>query len=379
VYEDEQQIIRTGQPLIGQLEKQIEPDGSVAWCLTSKLPWRDRNGTIVGTFGISKDVTNLKQAENERHMIELQLRQAQKLEAIGQLAAGIAHEINTPAQYVGDNTRFLRDSFDSISRALHVYGELLRDVKNNAVTPDLVARVEQSLTANDLPYLFEQIPAAIRESLEGVERVNRIVRAMKEFSHPGGKEMAPADLNKAIETTVTVARNEWKYVAETQLDLDPSLPPIPCFIAELNQAILNLVVNAAHAIGDVVKQSPGTKGTITVRTRRDGSHVEIRVSDTGTGIPESVRPRIFEPFFTTKEVGKGTGQGLSIVYGSIVKRHGGQVSFETEVGKGTTFILRVPITPPAEAEPHKAENSGPAAQPDQTPNASTPQPATPAP
>jgi signal transduction histidine kinase len=178
-----------------------------------------------------------------------------------------------------------------------------------------------------------------------VDRVTKIVRAMKEFSHPGGKEKAAADLNKGIETTVTVARSEWKYVADLELDLDPALPLVPCYLGEFNQCILNLVVNAAHAIGDVVKQHPGTQGKITVRTRQDGSHAEVRVSDTGTGIPEAARPRIFEPFFTTKDVGKGTGQGLSIVYNTIAKKHGGEVSFETETGRGTTFILRLPITP----------------------------------
>jgi signal transduction histidine kinase len=181
-----------------------------------------------------------------------------------------------------------------------------------------------------------------------------IVRAMKEFSHPGGKEKAAADLNKAIQSTATVARNEWKYVAEMKLDLDPSLPLVPCFIVEFNQAILNLVTNAAHAIGDVVKQNPGAKGRITIQTRHDGKDVEIRVSDTGTGIPEFARPHIFEPFFTTKGVGSGTGQGLAVVYNSIVKKHGGTAHFETETGVGTSFILRLPIVPPAGAKPGPA-------------------------
>jgi signal transduction histidine kinase len=224
------------------------------------------------------------------------------------------------------------------------------------VPPALIARQEEILAASDLGYLFEQVPAAIRETLEGVERVAKIVRAMKEFSHPGAKEKAAADLNRAIETTVTVARNEWKYVADLELRLDPALPSVPCFVDEFNQCILNLVVNAAHAIGDVVKQAPGTKGRITVSTRRDGDQVEVRVSDTGTGIPEIHRSKIFEPFFTTKDVGKGTGQGLSIVYGNIVKKHGGTVKFETELGKGTTFILRLPVMPRAQdAKPSTTE------------------------
>lgn len=283
---------------------------------------------------------------SEQQMMETQLRQAQKLEAIGQLAAGIAHEINTPTQYVGDNTQFFQDAFRDIANAFKAYAELLQAAKQQSVTPELLARVEKKVSGSDLEYLFEQIPAAIRETLEGVDRVRQIVRAMKEFSHPGGKEKAPADLNKAIETTVTVARNEWKYVAEMVLNLAPGLPQVPCFIGEFNQAILNLVVNAAHAVGDVIKHTPGVLGKITITTRRDGAYVEVRVSDTGTGIPEANRARIFEPFFTTKELGKGTGQGLAIVYANIVKKQGGTVGFETETGKGTTFIIRLPIQPP---------------------------------
>jgi len=238
---------------------------------------------------------------------------------------------------------------------MHRYDELLAATQNNRLTPEILKHTEEIQTASDVEYLYLQIPQAIQETLEGVERVTKIVRAMKEFSHPGSKEKSSADLNKAIETTVTVARNEWKYVADLQLDLDPQLPHVPCFLGEFNQVILNLVVNAAHAIGDVVKQQPGTKGKITITTRRDGAWVEVRVSDTGTGIAEANRSRIFEPFFTTKDVGKGTGQGLSIVYGSIVKKHGGTATFETEVGKGTTFIIRLPIVPPL------ATNSKPSA------------------
>lgn len=285
-----------------------------------------------------------KSMERDSQMMEVQLRQAQKLEAIGQLAAGIAHEINTPTQYVGDNTRFIEESWAMLAKVLHSHQELLRALKEDCLTIDMAASAADLVAGADLEYLYEQIPAAIKATLEGVERVAKIVRAMKEFSHPGSKEKAVANLNKAIESTAAVARNEWKYVADLKLDLDPALLPVPCFLGEFNQSILNLVINAAHAIGDVVKEHPGTKGTITIQTRREGNQVEIRVSDTGGGIPEAVRPRIFEPFFTTKGVGKGSGQGLSIVYASIVKKHGGSVSFETQAGQGTTFILRLPAT-----------------------------------
>lgn len=313
-------------------------------------PMTGRGGESFGRIWTFRDITDRKRAEQERQQMDLQLRQAQKLETVGQLAAGIAHEINTPTQYVGDNTRFVKDSFAAIFKVLQCHEELLAAARNNSITPELLARNEEMVAASDLEYLCEQIPSALKETLEGVDRVSKIVRAMKEFSHPGGKEKTAADLNRAIESTVTVARNEWKYVAELKLELAPDLPLVPCFLGELNQCLLNLLVNAAHAIGDVIKKNPGTLGLITVQTRHVGDDVEVRVADSGTGIPEAARSKIFEPFFTTKEVGKGTGQGLSIVYGTIVKKHGGTVNFETELGKGTTFILRLPVNPKAAPE-----------------------------
>jgi PAS domain S-box-containing protein len=320
-------------------------DGSYRWIHDDARVIRDQNGTPVEIIGSLSDISIRKGVELEQQKMEVQLRQAQKLEAIGQLAAGIAHEINTPTQYVGDNTRFFKDSFQNIRKVLKSHEELIQAAKNNAVTPEVLGRAETILADSDLEYLFEQIPAAINETLEGVERVTKIVRAMKEFSHPGGKEKSPADLNKAIESTITVARNEWKYIADMDLAFDPNLPSVPCFLGEFNQVILNLVINASHAITDVIKDHPNTKGKITISTRRDGDAVEVRVGDTGGGIPENVRPRIFEPFFTTKPVGKGTGQGLSIVYTNIVKKHGGAVTFETQCGQGTTFIIRLPLAP----------------------------------
>ena len=296
------------------------------------------------------DLTQLKRAEKERQLMEVQLRQAQKLESIGQLAAGIAHEINTPTQYIGDNTRFLREAFDAIIEMMRDYHQLLGAAKAAACLPEPIARIEAALVRRDMEFLCAQVPTAIQETLEGVDRVSKIVRAMKEFSHPGGTKVA-SNLNKALESTITVARNEWRYVADLELKLDPDLPLVSCFLGEFNQAVLNLIVNAAHAINDVIKLKPGTKGLITVQTRHDGDQVEVRVSDTGTGIPEAVRPKIFDPFFTTKDVGKGTGQGLAIVYGAIVSRLGGSVNFETEMGRGTTFILRLPVKAAREPEP----------------------------
>ena len=293
-------------------------------------------------IGIIRDIT-------QRKLLESQLVQAQKLESIGQLAAGIAHEINTPTQYVGDNTRFLQDTFSDFCKLIDKFRELHKACGNGGATDNLIREIDLAEKEADVEYLVEEIPKAIQQSLEGIERIAKIVRAMKDFSHPGMDEKSPIDINRAIESTVTVARNEWKYVADMETDYDASLPLIPCFPGEFNQAILNIIINAAHAIADVVGDGSKRKGIITIGTRHVGEWAEIRIQDTGTGIPEAIRSKIFDPFFTTKEVGKGTGQGLSIAHSIVAKKHGGAITFETEVGKGTTFIIRIPI----ESEHHE--------------------------
>lgn len=279
----------------------------------------------------------------ERRLIERQLAQSLKMESIGRLAAGIAHEINTPTQYVGDNIRFLQDAMRDLVDLLGRFRSLLECVKQGSVSPEHIAELERAIEDADLGYLIEEIPRAIVQSLEGVDRVAKIVRAMKEFSHPGTTEMTSVDLNHALESTITVARNEWKYVADMVTDFDPNLPPVPCLPGEMNQVFLNIIVNAAHAIADVVGDGSRGKGTITVSTRALGDWVEIRISDTGTGIPEAIRTKIFDPFFTTKQIGRGTGQGLAYVHSVVVEKHKGIITFETEEGKGTTFIIRLPL------------------------------------
>lgn len=283
-----------------------------------------------------RDVSRQKQ-------LQCELTQAQKLESVGQLAAGIAHEINTPTQYVGDNTRFLKETFGDICTVLDSFEKLLQAAKDGTVDEQLMAEVEATLKQADVEYLTEEIPQAIEQSLNGIEQVAKIVRAMKEFSHPGSEEKSMINLTKAIETTITVARNEWKYVAEMVTEFDPELSEVSCLPGEVNQVFLNLIVNAAHAIGDTLGDDGTKKGTIRVGTRRDGEWAEVFVRDTGTGIPENIRARIFDPFFTTKEVGKGTGQGLAIARSVVVDKHGGTINCETELGKGTTFIVRLPI------------------------------------
>jgi signal transduction histidine kinase len=306
-------------------------------------PMFSSNGALLGFVGTVEDITGRKCIESERNAIEVQLRHAQKLEAIGQLAAGIAHEINTPTQYIGDNTRFVRDAFQDLTKLIEQHQRLLDASKTQAVTRQLIAEVDAARQAADLEYVLAEVPKAIQQSLEGVERVATIVRAMKEFSHPGTGQKSAIDLNHSIDSTITVARNEWKYVADLVAEFDASLPPVPCLPGELNQVVLNLIINATHAIADVVGDGSTGKGTIRVSTKRCGEVVEIQVQDSGAGIPEKIRGRIFEPFFTTKGVGKGTGQGLAISRSVVVDKHGGTIGFESEMGKGTTFTIRLPL------------------------------------
>jgi PAS domain S-box-containing protein len=279
-----------------------------------------------------------------RLLLEGQLRQAQKLEGIGQLAAGIAHEINTPTQYVGDNAAFIKESWTSLDELLRTVRSVAQQAKAGApLAAEIVAQLERGVEKADLDYMLDEIPRSLKQTLDGVRRVANIVQAMKEFSHPGGDEKEPIDINHAIETTLTVARNEWKYVAAVETEFDASLPLVPCLAGEFNQVILNLVTNAAHAITDKNGNGGQTLGKITIRTRREEEWAEVQIEDTGCGVPEQNRSRVFELFFTTKEVGRGTGQGLALAHTIIVKKHGGQIWFQSEEGRGTTFFVRLPL------------------------------------
>jgi len=460
-YADEQRIVRTGEPILNQLEMTTDAAGNMTYIITTKVPLLDRNGVVTGIAGVGRNITELKRQEAELHeaqkryqnifndaiigifqiapdgrflnvnpalaallgydspedmlanvqyssqlytvperrqeylammtekgevtnyevenrrkdgsavlvsinarailqdgvvvrhegMVEditerrrlrLQILQSQKLESVGQLAAGIAHEINTPIQYVGDNIRFLKDSFRDLTSMGEVLQDALRKAEGNGMPAELVAVLSAAVQAADLGYLLTEIPHAIDQTLEGVARVATLVSAMKEFSHPGQKERLAVDLNRAIQSTVTVARNEWKYFADLNMDLDPTLPSIICHPGGFNQVILNLIVNAAHAVADANKAFDRERGEITVTTRNYPSWVEIRIQDNGGGIPQEIKDRIFDPFFTTKEIGKGTGQGLAIARSVIVDKHGGTLDFESIKGQGTVFIIRLP-------------------------------------
>lgn len=311
-------------------------DGKEGFLGLSLNPIVGMEGEPIGLLILGSDVT-------ERKQLESQLGQAQKLESIGQLAAGIAHEINTPIQYVGDNTRFFKDAFGDFESLLASYGSLLKAAALGPVDADMLARLQSAFETADVEYLIEEVPKAIEQSLEGVERVAHIVRAMKDFSHPGSSDKSAVDLNRALDSTLTVAKSEWKYVADVVTDFDPNLPVVPCLPGDLNQVFLNIIVNAAHAIADVVGDGASGKGTITVTTSADDEWVEVRISDTGTGIPEAIRQRIFDPFFTTKGVGKGTGQGLAISHSVVTEKHQGSIMVESETGRGSTFIIRLPL------------------------------------
>ena len=461
-FEDEQEVLRTGEPLYNREEAALDENGNQIQILTTKVPVRDGQGKITGIAGVGRIITARKQMENalreaeqkfrgifdnavigifqstpegrllsvnpsmatifgydspeemvtlitdienqlyvkstdradfkarvatvggvqsyvcegfrkdgsriwlsmsvraifeddvpirfegmceditERRAMESQLRQAQKLEGIGQLAAGIAHEINTPIQFVADNLAFLRNAWSTTSRLLDQYRNYGQDCADN-FPPDVVSKFAAAEKDADWEFISSEVPNAVDQALDGVHRVAQIVKAMKEFSHPDSLDKIQVDLNQAIESTITVARSEWKYVADVDRDFDASLPLIVCYPGEINQVILNLLVNAAHAIGDKVRD--GKKGTITVRTRARGPYAELAITDTGTGIPSSIQTRIFEPFFTTKDVGKGTGQGLALAHSIVVKKHRGKIWFDSEVGIGTTFFVDIPLGP----------------------------------
>jgi signal transduction histidine kinase len=275
-----------------------------------------------------------RRLELELHDAQAGLRVAQRLEAIGQLAAGVAHEINTPAQYVDGNITFLAERFERLMPLLLVLKERI------AVRPADFGPLRELADAASLDFLLDEIPQALKEAALGMDRIKKIVTAMKEFSHPSDDKQQ-ADLNHGIASTVTVARNEWKYVADVELDLAADLPHVTCFPSEINQVVLNLLVNAAHAIGEAFDGE--RKGKIRIGTRRDDAEVVIEVEDNGCGIPEDHLHKIYDPFFTTKEVGKGTGQGLAIAHRIVVDHHAGSIRVASRPGEGTRFTIRLPI------------------------------------
>lgn len=271
--------------------------------------------------------------------LQREKEQTSRFEAIGQLAAGIAHEINTPIQYIGDNIQFFAEGFQDLLALLDEVGTQIRQADDTR----LGEAFQHAATAADLEFLTQEIPVAIDQTWQGVDRIKEILLAMKNFSHPGKETHVMADLNQCIQATVVISKHEWKYIADLDVDLDENLPEIPCNPGELNQVFLNLIVNACHAVEEKISKNSGEKGKIHIQTRHRKNRVEIQVADTGTGIPDHVLDRIFDPFFTTKEVGRGTGQGLAIARAIVVKRHSGTIDVKTWPGKGTRFVVRLPM------------------------------------
>jgi PAS domain S-box-containing protein len=358
--ESVEQIMRTDNHGPSQLEKMraamrenrpirvvvqgVHSTGRPLWLSLNITPIPGADGRAEHFVGIATDITQsvedsrikkelqarVESREQERDRLALELRMAQKLEAVGRLAAGVAHEINTPMQYVSDNVTFLSESVADLANVIDAYRA------DRARGDEVAAEVEAD-------YLLKELPKAMQRARDGVKRVTDIVRAMREFSHPNSEARSSADINKAIETTLEVARSEYKHHAVVERDLGP-LPLVHCNIGELNQVFLNLLVNAGHAIESSGKDV--STGRIGITTRHEGAEVVITFEDNGCGIARDNLDKIFDPFFTTKEVGKGTGQGLAIARSIVVDRHGGALDVASVVGAGTRFTIHLPVTPP---------------------------------
>jgi PAS domain S-box-containing protein len=299
-------------------------------------------GSVPHIIAITRDVTKLKEDEKEKERLKIELSQSQKLQSIGTLAAGIAHEINSPLQFTNDNIDFIANSYKEIIKLVSTYKSLMMSChtdqdKENA--KNTIAGLEKKI---NLEFLTSEMPEALDQTKDGIARIRKIVNAMKQYSNLNLEEKKAADINKTLENAQIITRNEWKYHAEIINQFDTELPFCECYEPELNQVFMNLIVNAAHATKDAVDQKLIEKGIITIKTSHEEGIIFVAVSDNGTGIPEKIRDKVYDPFFTTKDVGKGTGQGLSIAHKAIVDRHGGKIRFETEENKGTTFYIEIP-------------------------------------
>jgi len=346
-----QKTMERGESIRAEAEV-VRRDGSTFWAGFITTPLLDSEGRFTHFVTVGADITARREAERkreelqeqllaemrERERMSIELRLAQKLEAVGRLATGLAHEINTPIQYVSDSVHFLRSSFNELDR---LYSSC-RTALSNLAKPlkQRIAAIETIEREIDYHFIKAEVPRAFERTLEGTERVAAIVRAMKDFADPDAMEHAPADLNQALSTTLAIARNEYKSLAQIATDF-AELPALDCNVGELNQVFLNLIVNAAHAIHDAGRNA--STGKISISTRLRDAWIEIAISDNGCGIAAENVGRIFDPFFTTKEVGRGTGQGLAIAHSIVVERFGGQIAVTSEPGAGSCFTLKLPL------------------------------------
>ncbi len=318
---------KTIRVLSERLEEQIADDISGFALFEQNITLE--NVVATRTQELEAKRTELEKALSELKSAQSELLQAQKQQAIGQLASGIAHEINTPIQYIGDNVKFLTESFSQLMQIMEACKETSVKMRQD----------------DDMEFLMKEIPRALKDSGEGIGYISSIVGAMKEFAHPCGGIMQPVDLRKVIETTIAISRNEWKHVAKLETYFDPELPSVNGLKDELGQVFLNLIVNAAHAIEDD-KSTKDQKGIIRISAKKDGNWAEIQVADNGCGIPDEMCPKIFEPFFTTKDVGRGSGQGLAIVYSVVTDKHHGRLNVQSNNEKGTVLTIRLPLELP---------------------------------
>lgn len=364
---DERRILDGEADIVDCVEQEVFPDGRYAWVSTVKQPIHDGHGEIVGTFGVSMDITAQKQTEAELRdardeaqamgeeleatledlmSTQNQLLQAQKLEAIGQLSAGVAHEINTPIQFISDNTSYIADTVPRLGDAYAAAVRVVDEARRAGIATESIEAFDRIVEPDRIDELVEDLADAATESLDGARRVAEIVRALKAFAHPGSDATDTVDLNEVVESTLVVSRNEWKYVATIQEELDPDLPMIDGNRGRLQQVLLILVVNAAQAIASMQRKH---KGRIDVGTRVVNGHVEVWVQDDGPGIPDSIAKRVYEPFFTTKEVGVGSGQGLAVAHRIVVEQHHGELDFAPTARGGTRFSIRLPLSHSATA------------------------------
>ena len=312
------------------------PNKGLRHTVYCKSTFEDENGNIQGLVGVIHDIT-------ERKQMEEQLMRSQRLESIGLLAAGIAHEINTPTQFIHTNVEFVEEAFTDCVSVVGLVDRLAQGYAEGRPPDELIKELVEEFQHTDFDELDADVKDALKGTLEGVERITNIVDSMRYFSHPGTEQKELVDINQAIEHAITVSRNEWKYYSEIGTNLEEDLPPVSGYAGPLNQVLLNIIVNAAQAISGTLGDNPEHKGLISISTKQVDSMVEIRIADNGPGIEEDTLAKIFDPFFTTKEIGKGTGQGLALAHSVVVDKHEGSINVESSPGSGATFILQLPI------------------------------------
>ena len=320
-----EECIKTGSNVYAE----VKTDNGKIYSTTA-TPIFDDNNELVGIVHSRLDVTKQKE-------LEIMLQHNQKMESVGQLAAGIAHELNTPIQYISDNLNFLKRAFETIHAKL---AEKSDSLNNKQIDAEELSQYIKDMFETE--YELKESKGAFDDAIYGTSHISKIVSAMKDFAHPDSNSPEMSDVNQIVCNAVTITKNEWKYFAEVKTSFQSESLNISCMPGNLLQVIINMIVNSAHAIQDRMKITP-EPGLIQISTSQKDGYAIIELKDNGNGIPENIKQNIYDPFFTTKEVGKGTGQGLAITHDIIVNKHQGFIEMESEIGKGTTFRLKLPL------------------------------------